>query len=146
MLVQLLPEQISRGWQYIKPAIAKSLPPTVAKSDARMNTILESLIMGKLQCWLMYDEKGGDPLAVSTTALSTDVGTGDKTLLIYSLSSVTDGSISDETWADAMYTLKQYAKSLGCIHIAGYTDVPRIMALINKIGGRTDIIYGKISI
>jgi len=146
MLVQLLPEQISRGWQYIKPAIAKSLPPTVVESESRMNAILESLMAGKIQCWLMYDEEGGNPLVVSTTALSTDVGTGDRTLLVYSLSSVTNGSISDKLWADGAFTLKQYARSLGCIDIAGYTNVSRVIALINKIGGTTDIIYGKIPV
>ena len=59
MLLKLLPEQVAKNWETFKDAIEASLPPVVGQASDRMNNILKSVLIGKVESWISFQEEEG---------------------------------------------------------------------------------------
>lgn len=146
MLVQMLKEQIAKNWALIAPAIENSLPPTADSNINRMTLILENLLKGEMQCWLIYpddikleDADKQSLLGVMVTTVVVDTGTLAKNLLIYSLYGfkVVDLSV----YRDCLSTLRIAAREVGCSKIIAYTNVDGAAQLAKRLGANTDTTF-----
>ena len=137
MLTRLLPDQISRFWDIIKYAIEESLPPIAGGSPDRMNRVLMSLLSDRAQCWASYtvgEEQRRLEGIVITRILYDDVS-DTRNLLIYCLYGY-EGAGKD-SWLSGLKSLVKYGVSKSCHRIIGYTNLPSIVRIVERLGGET---------
>ena len=143
MLIQMLPDQISKQWDVIWPAIEVSLPHTGVKDASSSSNILESMLRNMMQCWV-YEGEGGEKVLLVTTAFVSDVGTRSRNLLIYSIYSYT--KITDEIVGIGMKTLKGFASKNKCHNIIAYTNYQRIIDMFSVNGGKVDSVLLRVEV
>jgi len=135
MLVRMLPSEIENKWAIINHAIVNCLPAVVGSDVAAqmraINNMKVSLIAGTLQAWLMYEDN--KVLAVGITGVAADEIARETSLVIYSLYGYE--KITDAQWAEALNTIKKFAKALKCNNICAFTDVDRVREIAANIGG-----------
>lgn len=129
MLVQMIPEQVSKEWEFYAPLIARSLPPMIATTLMGMASILRAILMEDLIVWNYYDDED-DLIFVMTTSVSQDNITMHRDLLIYSMSSVQHVRIKH--FEDTFKTLKKYAIHFRCINIIAYTENEKIARYLKE--------------
>lgn len=130
MLLKVLPEQVSKEWEAIWPAIQSTLPYEVP--PAGVTKALEAFMSELLQCWFVVE--GDEICAICTTTIFSDP-CGRRSLLIYSLFGYKP--MQTEKWRDAMGDLKKWASAKKCEDIIAYTQNPAIIRLVNQMGGDT---------
>jgi len=135
LLTKLLPDQVSKFWDVIKFAIEESLPPTVGENPDKMNRILSALLDGRAQCWVSHEDyvEGRRFEGVVVTQIITDGLSGTKNLLIYCLYGY--DIVSNDSWKSGLKALAKWAISKKCSRIIGYTDVPKILKVVETLGG-----------
>jgi len=135
-LVKLSPEEISEKWEDgLMDAIEASLPPLANyESPERMNNILRALCGGGLECWTLW--LGDDLQIVGVFELIIDHATGNKSLLIYALYSYSE--VSYEFWGILLKSVRKTAKEKGCSRIVAYSNVDRVVDIINALGGNSE--------
>lgn len=143
-LIRLLPEQAAKFWPEIKPIVGKALPPTAHETFDGMLGVLNHLITGRLHCWLIVDEESRRLNGVFTTSVIPDPITGQRSLLLYSVSSV-DG-LEIRPVVDSFKKLLEFAKSVGCQKVIAYTANAKIVSLMKKLGWSTEFVFGSYSI
>ena len=85
----------------------------------RMQRMLFAAMTGRLQCWLLYEEDGSDEFYGGiVTRISIDDLTGQKTLLVYALTTFKQASRAVRE-ADFL-SLKKAAKEWGCQSLSAY--------------------------
>lgn len=136
MLIQLLPDQVSRYWEQIRYSIGMALPPTIPL-NIDMNRVLESLLSGDLVAWVSVDDRTKNIVAIVTTTITIDIPSNSKNLLIYSIFGMTD-RVGKANWLEGFDALKKYAKKQGCNKIVGFTCEDTIKKLALWYGGRAD--------
>ena len=99
-----------------------------------MINVLEALLSDKVACWSIADEE--KVYGVLLTTVIEDIGTKDRSLLIYSLYGFQD--LPDKLWGKGLGDLKAYAKTLDCGRIIAYTNNARIIKMVKKLGGEVD--------
>lgn len=134
MLVQLIPDQVSARWSLFKPLIRKSLPPTAGYNEKAMSNILANILLENLDVWL-YEEDGKGYFIV-VTAVRSDAGTNQRSLLIYAMTGIR--TVDKKMWFNAYQTLKGEAEKLNCANIIAYTVEQKIIDFITEEGGRAD--------
>ena len=145
MLLQLTSNQISSHWDEIKDHLQYTLSPIMEISEATLNNIFEGLIAGTSQAWIIIGDAPEHSIyAMAVTSFSYEPGTNTKNLLIYSLSGYRH--IPDELWKSALDGAKAFAKANGCFKLMAYTQVDRITAISNSVGGNTNtrLIYWEV--
>jgi len=134
-----LPEQVSADWDNISPAIQGALPPLVPYGNPDiMNNILAKILEGELECWTLIKNEE-ETLGIGTFEVVLDVPSGVKSLLIYSL--YTYIPFSYDLWGILLTRLRKHAREKGCHRISGFTNVDRVIDLVNVLGGRSDFRY-----
>ena len=136
MLVQLLPEQVSEYWDMIGDSIEKSMPPMDFHSPPRMLNILTMLMLGDMQCWFIMSAPeitGENIVAIATTVVQGGGPTGIKTLEVYTLFARRE--LTKSMLSDAYNTLKKFAKSRDCYRIIAYSEIDRIISIVEELGG-----------
>lgn len=142
MLVCLLPEQVSSLWNNIKAKLVERMPPITVNGPMELAKVYESLLSGIMQCWTYVDEDR--IIGFVLTTVTTDWCTNARSLLIYAVFSV--DSTKKEYFEDAYDSLRRYAKSQGCKHIAGFTDIPQVKRIVELLGGNTSFTYVKLEV
>lgn len=144
MLTKLMPDQISAFWDIIKYAIEESLPPIVGESPDKMNKILAALLIGKGQCWASHNRTDGISKfeGIVVTEILYDGVSDTRSLLIYCLYGYED--VEKEDWLKGLKILIKYAISQGCNHIIGYSDIPLLLRMANRLGGETKYTFVRI--
>ena len=144
MLTKLLPDQISAFWDILKYAIEESIPPIVSKNPNSMNNILASLLCGRAHCWASYTkgEEGNRFEGIVITKILYDDISDTKNLLLYCLYGYED--VDKKSWIDGFKSLIKFATAQGCSQIIGYSDVPLMIRLANKLGGETKYTFCRI--
>jgi len=141
MLTQLTLDQVSSYWDIVKYAIEESLPPLTVDHPDRMNKILSNLLSNESQCWVSYikgEEETKFEGVVVTKIIYDDVS-DTKNLLIYCLYGY--DAIDSKSWMIGLEALVKYAKANNCAQVVGYTDVPRVIEIVNSLGGQTDYTF-----
>ena len=141
MLTKLLPDQISKFWDIIKYAIEQSIPPNVGEHPDKSNRILSAALSGKVDVWASYDkstEVNRFEGLMLTKILYDDV-VDMKNLLIYSVYGYE--TISEDSWKNGLRTILKYAAGNNCSLVVAYTDVPKIVEVVNSLGGDTSFTF-----
>lgn len=145
MLLQLTPEQVSKLWGIVKPAILNALPPFSSEKNYIGNNILDSLLIGKLQCWVSYkdgDLKTSD--GIITTMVVQDDITGGKNLLIFSAFSFT--VVDLKQYLEGFTAIREYAKKLGCESLVWYTENEKLIEKMKNLGNVASYHYCKLKL
>ena len=135
MLTLLTPSQISERWEDLKAAILVSMPPYASITSEGMNNILECLMGGSMQGWMLHE--GDDNHAFATTRIEIDPSSGAKNLLIFSLYAYR--FIAQEFWADGIAGLKLFATESGCQNVIAFTMESRVLELAKMLSASTDV-------
>lgn len=130
MLVRVLPNQVCDHWDVVSYGIQQSLPPITLESPRRMNNILESLLLGRMDLWIGLEEDKVRGLVV--TAFSYDKNSDVQDLLIYSIYGFED--LSTELIMEGMETLKKFAVSNGCKRVTAYSKVEAVINMMKRFG------------
>lgn len=138
MLIKLLPDQIARYWTEIKLTIHDSLPPTTGDHALRDSSILRSLLIDEMQCWVVCS---GEPLnvtvgAIAITTVTVDARDGTRNFLIYALRGF--APLSREDWQDVLVKGEQIARDLKCGKVIGFSKNERVIQLAKSFGWNTD--------
>lgn len=134
VLTRLMPDQISRYWSDIKATLRYNLLPIANAEPEQMNRLLEQLISGEMQAWVIIQD--GDCVAMVITTLATEPGAETRNLLIYSAYGYT--FVKPESWKSALETLRKFAEALECKEIIAYTKVERVITISKELGADVD--------
>ena len=147
MLVKLLKTDIPKVWESIAPMIEEAVPIWVNKEEENtMVKILESLMIGTLTGWLIQSQDGSELLGMGTTNIVRDEHSGAKTLIIYTLYSVSPKPVASEIWVDGFDTIIRYAKAEGCTSIGAFTQESNVVALASSMNADVSTTYIKWSL
>lgn len=132
-LIKLLEDQVAQYWEVIKYAIRQSLPPITYDSDEKLNNLLEALLLGKLQCWVVSaNPEDVKTEALITTRISEDEVSRTRSLLIYTLFSFKP--LSEEVVNALRDGLLRYAKANKCSRVIAYTKDANVLSIATKYG------------
>ena len=143
-LTRLLPEQTAKLWPEIKPVVFKALPPTATETRDGMLSILSSFITGRLHCWIITNDETNAITGILTTAVIPEPITNQRSLLIYTISTVDGGEL--RAVIRDFQRLVEFAKSVGCEKIMAYTANPRVSSLMKRLGWDVSFTLGTYSI
>ena len=147
-MLKFYPDQVARHWEQIGYYIEQALPPIAdsRKSEERMNSILESILVGKLDIhlFLIYEDEKPVIYGEITTAITSPVDRNDKELLIYSLFG--SKRVGKQLIYEGLELIKKYAKSVGCSSISAYSNVEGLKKFFVSIGGDSSFTYLRLEI
>lgn len=139
MLLKLFAEQVVDKWDDIFPAINAALPSLEEDSkeyNSREDVLMRSFLKGNLVCWLMVSGEDKEKIiGVLTTSIIIDPGTEMKSLFIYSIFAYQFLSI--KSWVTVLEPLMKYARREGCVNILAFSDVEKIINIMNEVGADT---------
>ena len=124
MILKLMPEAVSRQWDFLAPQIKRSLPGD-EQSGETMNGILQGILKNQIQCWVSYDTQDENNVnAVFLLTQLEDPFKGERNLLLYTVTRVT--GMSDETtlrmWQEGFQALMKLMKKGGYSKLVGFID------------------------
>ena len=138
MLVKLTADQIANMWDILKFGIENSLPPISGEGPDKINKIFEALLSGGYDCWVRLSARRRRKANLNlesmvVTTITTDHASDTNNFLIYTMYGFRP--ISDEEWLEGYMTLAKYAKAKGCNRMIAYSNEPRVLDIVDKIGG-----------
>ena len=134
MLVALRPEFVAKHWGEIGSEFGRAMPPVGINSGFAINVLLERILSGEVTVWIVTDSEGVVKGFIATI-VTVDRCTDTKSLLIYILV----GDLTIELWRDGSETLREYAKSRGCVFINGFCKNRGELVILKSLGA--DIEY-----
>lgn len=142
MMNQLQPHQISHLWTPIRESIRRSSGVSAARIDDYLNNILEGLLSGKHQAWVLYyiDEETEERqlYGIGITSIVDDHFYRCKNLYIdhvYAFRKMT-GEIIQEVWN----TFRTFAENCECESVIAYTNNDKALN-IAKMSGFQEITH-----
>jgi len=136
-------EQIVENWHIAWPAISASLPQEVGVTTHEMeNNILQAALGGELEIYFLY--RGKYLLAIGSVTVVVDRISRVRNLQIYSLFSNTVLTIRD--WMEALRLLRKLAITYLCENIIAQSNNPRVLQIVDAIGGENDWHFIKIGV
>ena len=145
-LLQLLPDQVMKYWNTIKPCILQALPPYIFITDEVILHLQEKLLLGTLTCWVAIDALNASTIyGFCTTEFILDPVVESKNLLVYTVSVVNDHP--ESMWEYCAKILLKYAKANGCEKIIAYSNNEHMLKISERLGGNTywHLIYFDVS-
>ncbi len=130
-LAELTPEQVLEDWSAISEGISLSFPPT--NTNNSMEEILPMLTSGSMKCWVFSE---GDKTWVLLTLLPIlDYGSRVPNLLVYSVYAYKPVSL--QKWTTIIGEIKKYAKVKGFHSLIAFSNVERIINMVEILGWDT---------
>ena len=138
MIIQLLPEQVPGFWSDIRASIQAAAPPLLHETPEKMNNILMSILLGRMQVWVVADqgEEGTVVQGIIVTTVMAEECSGTRLLLFYSGYSI--GGASMELWQEGMRVFNEFAKAQKCEKLGLYTQVPFMKKHLAALGASED--------
>lgn len=132
MLFRLLPDQVAAYWPSLRDKIEEALPPICNGHIDRMENLLQAVLQGRLDLWVVYKKEDNriEMYAVMLTSLLDDDVSRTKNLLIYALASLKP--IPEDVWVSGIQAIISVAKSRKCDKILAYTCIPAIARLAEQ--------------
>ncbi len=131
MLVKLLPNQIIKYWDLLKPGIGDALQQLDGNLPERLNEILGDLLIERMQCWVYVKDE--NIITALVTALMEGFAGDKNKLVVYAMYAFEE--ITDEDWIDGFATLSKFALSRDCEYVVGNTDRKGLAKTIERLGG-----------
>ena len=142
-MLKLLPQQVTDYWSEISEAIILANPATSFMTHERMNNVLTSLLMEESQCWVLcedYNPEDPKIYGVCVTTVTTDHVAEVNNLMIYSLYS--KKLLTGKMYLSLFFTLSKFAKAHKCARVVAYTDVPKIIEVVDRLpNGHTNYTF-----
>ena len=134
MLIQLQPIQISLLWENIRQSVMKAHKVPSSQELKYSNKLLENLLSGKFQCWMVYNLKDDkrEIVAIGVTSIIKDNLFGTKNLHILSLYGMR--ILTEETARETFDKLSFYARKNKCEKVIMTTNVGRVVELAKARG------------
>lgn len=132
-VVQLTPDQIAEQWNEIKGPLSESWP-LVSEPEVRLNKILNFLIEGRAQLWVVIEDEKRKALAM--TSIGFDINKMAKALCFLGMHIFEQFSVRD--WVESLKVLSRFAKNRGCSIIIGNTTNKKILRLMKTLGGEIE--------
>ena len=133
MLIRLTGDQIAKYWKsMIREAIEEALPTIPADPETALNEILSQMLQEKLQCWACTDGKSSDIIGISTTQVTLDNNTKERSMLIYTAFAFE--IIPDDQWQENYIQLAEFAKGCDCSRIYCYSDNEKVIRMAKENG------------
>ena len=136
MLIKLMPEQVSKVWDFIRYGILATASPITNTTPEGIRNILKNLLLGKLQCWAVVEDKKMKGFAL--TNIADDYISGERFLNIYDLYAFE--SFSSDTWSSGIAAIEEFAKANMCNKITAYSNVAQIISITEKLGFKKDTV------
>lgn len=133
LLTILTDEDIAQHWDVFAPGIERGLPGFIAlQTHEVMNNILEALLAGALQMWLVRTEgEQVETIGVLVTGVLDNPITGLRSMWIYGISPLRyDRAI----WSEAIDLLKRVAKRQRCWQIQTFVRRKRMREVLRDMG------------
>ena len=131
--LQIQPSSIGKDWPTLRKFIQLGFGPGDKLDEVSMTNILNGLLEGELQCWSLSTKDKVKLLAVTQGAVDKFVNRA--SLVIYSIVSL--GQMSEVDWRFCFGKLKQFAASKGCDKLVAYTRNPKVVQIVEMLGGYT---------
>jgi len=131
MLVKLSVDNISHYWEDIYNVISGELPPIAIASKEGEAQLLESLLKGTMDCFFLVGETyehSNHIYGVVTTTVQEDACTGNRTMLIYTMSNI--DVIPQHLWKEMEHTLVSEARAKGCLSISFYSNNKKLVGYV----------------
>jgi hypothetical protein len=139
ILKRALPEHVSRHWGVIGTGIKEAAPEYFLDDKDSLNNILQSLLEGRMQCWVAMSRNGKDefdPYGIAVTHITHDVFSGVKNLLIICMYSFRKQTADPMMYIKGLDVLKKFARGNGCKSIIAYTRIEKLARFVeNRLGG-----------
>lgn len=130
MLLKLLPEQLDKFWPYVKYALEHSFPEGHMQTAAVLNSVLQELLVNKMQAWIyVKDEDKILCLVITSVIEDSIVGNILRLYCVYSFE-----SLPEEAWAVGWETILAFAQATSCVRIEAFTTNKNVAALASKFG------------
>lgn len=142
MLIKVLPSQVDRYWDTLRPDLIKTLPMETRVSDTRLQNIYTSLLTGETDLWLAVDKIGPKGewglAAIVMTNIMYDEPTDVTSLRIYGMVSVTKAKVDPNLYRDGIDTLRKHARAKGCQQLIAHVfpGHKRYSESLLELGGR----------
>lgn len=139
MLLKLSEDQITIYWENIRQALLFNDLPMADASEEKMATVLEGLLSGSVQAWILFEMENGKEriYAMAITSFVYEPVTLTKNLVIYNLYGYE--FVPPRLWTEGVKGLKKFAKAKGCYTLIAYSKVPRILTIVEELGGDTSM-------
>lgn len=145
MLLQIMPEQVTRFRGLIEEAVEAAIPPVPGESLNKINNIMVKLLRGDMTCWIIYRVKDGgvkESIGLMITRRVYDDVTETCSLLIYCL--YVYKASNDKDWIEGFEALRKFGAKFGCSRIIGYIREDLVMKRVIQFGGGVE--YSFISV
>jgi len=136
MVILMRPDAVAEQWEVIKDAIVPILLNDKDVDRVKENRILENIIKGIMQCWLMVSNDAIIALATTMFVINPDTT---RSLLITSLYGYR--MVDSNEWTEGLLHLSKYAKSNGCESITGYTKSKSVISVVDAANARKEIFF-----
>lgn len=136
MLVRLETDQVLKYWEPLKGLIIAAQPVGAIWDRAAEVKLLEAAATGVLQVWTEVSPSGSID-AVLSTMFTEDMASGTMGMLIYSLTVLS--KVPGDRWVSGFDALCKYAKSRGCKRVTAFSNNPKIVGIVQKLGGDTSL-------
>lgn len=139
MLLRLTDDQISAYWNNIRQTLLFNDLPMADASEEKMKVILEGLLSGSVQAWVLFEMEDMKEkiYAMAITSFVYEPVTLTKNLVIYNLYGYT--FVPPRLWLEGIKTLRKYAKAEKCHNIIAYSKIPRVLEIVKELGGDTSM-------
>ena len=125
--------EITKHWVTLKKYMEENLPPTALGLPVNLDEVYAKLMTDEMQGWVFC--QGEDIIGFVVTAYSQELGFLFKNLVIYSI--VATQHIEDNDWKEAFVMVKDFAIKNECKRIVAFSSNPRVIELVDKLGGGT---------
>jgi hypothetical protein len=125
--------EITKHWTTLKKHLEENLPPTALGLPINLDEVYTRLMTDEMQGWVFL--QGEDAIGFLITAFSQELGFNFKNLTIYAV--VATQHIDDEAWKNAFSTVKAFSIKYECKRIIAFSSNPRVIELVNKLGGES---------
>jgi hypothetical protein len=124
---------ITKHWNVIKNSILASLPENEQVNE---NLLLKHALTGQLECWFVVRENKGinEIIGILTTVINNDLFASSKSMIVYSIYNLKEETAELDIWNEEFERFEKYARSKGCKKIIAYSDNPRIIEVVKKLG------------
>lgn len=129
-------ENIEKFWDGIAKSIKENLPPTVYGLKVSTDYILTKLLTDEMQMWVFMDDEREGVHGFIITAFSEELAFKIRQLIVYAAVSVIH--IPNEEWSKAFGIVKDFAYKYECSKILAYTNNPRVIEIVNTLGGSAE--------
>jgi hypothetical protein len=122
-------------WESIRETLLYNDVPTAQATEENMKVILANMLSGNIHVWVIYENEDGKELVKTLiiTSFIYDPVTFTKNLLVYNIYGYSFAVM--DLWKDALESLRKFAQAERCNKIVGYSCLPQVKTLVEKLGG-----------